>query len=166
MTGISPKVSSIAGDIHIIGEAGSGFSFGGVLLTRGVVESTATSKADSAKIIVEGTGKGGATGVTIGYRVTVSSETGDINVTGTGDEYGNGVNVRFGAAIESTGTVKAQAAKITILGTGGARAGAGVGIGNSIGYPDTKVASVAGDIQIVGGGAAYWVCQGIPTVLR
>lgn len=153
-SGGSTRVSSVDGDITLIGHGGltvSGATPRGVAVSIGaVVQSTG-----AARIILDGTGgtgSDGARGVEIGDAGTrITSALGDIAITGYGgtSAYAFGVWIRSGAVVESTGT-----ARLTINGTGGNGFGEDVGVAvNGYGTSaDTRVASLDGDIHIVGWG--------------
>ncbi|MDB5341469.1 MAG: hypothetical protein JWN70_7088 [Planctomycetaceae bacterium] len=156
-TGYDPRISSVDGDITIIGQGGdalAGDQARGIGLFSGVhVESTGL-----AKISLEGTGGSGTSssrGIEIADGGTeVSSANGDIQIIGQGGDntYGFGIWVRSGALIQSTNT-----AKITLDGTGGASGSNDHGVFfGGYGSGGGTLTSVNGDISIIGhaGGTA------------
>ncbi len=157
----SARVSSVAGDITITGQGGNGTgqsNLGVIVYTSGIVESTGTSKANAATITINGTAGNGTNfnhGVVVwqaGSRV--SSVAGDISITGQGGNgtgaQNTGVQVVDGAVVESTGSSIADAATITIDGTGGD--GTTDNHGVWVRLNGARVSSVAGDISITGQG--------------
>lgn len=153
--GAGTKVTSVSGDIHIVGHGGSAIESHGVSIgDAAVVESTGT-----AKITIEGfggTGPSDTRGVQIDSANTrVISVSGDIHImgqggTGVGDN-DNGVWLLQGATIASTGT-----ASITIEGTGGSGTNENNGVMlNGYGTSGmTNVTAVDGDITIIGHASA------------
>ena len=158
-TGGATRVSSVNGDITIIGQGSdtaTSFSNRGIgMYEGGIIESTGT-----AKISLEGTGGTGSQhlqGIVMadaGTRVT--SAVGDILINGTGGgasentgTFNAGVWLRLGAVIESTAT-EGPAAKITINGTGGPGYHADIGVFVSDG---SRISSHLGDIELNGQGA-------------
>ena len=158
------RVSSEAGDISISGQGGGGSGNGnrGVfVLSGGIIESTGTSKVDAAMITIDGTGGSGTSENDGVYIVTsgsrVSSMAGDILIVaqggGTGtDGFNLGLYVDQGGVVESTGVTKADAATITLVGTGGTGTASNHGV--LIRRPGSQVSSVAGDISIDGQGGS------------
>lgn len=149
------KLTSVSGDITIIGHAGAGlYAFGIWFYGQAILESTGT-----AKITMDGTGGssgGNNSGIFFaGYAPvggTVRSVDGDINIIGRGGDvvassYNPGVGIFAGTVIESTGM-----ARITINGTAGAGVDAARGV--EIGGAGTSITSERGDITITGQGAA------------
>ena len=140
-------VRSHRGDITITGLSGSdnGDNNHGIFVEdRSTVESF-----DSAKITLDGTGRGGtlSLGVYIlGPDSAIRSVNGDIRVTGQGGDGGHiniGVTVDYAAVIESTGT-----AKVRVHGTGGAGADGNHGVRL---YGDGSfIRSAVGDIEVTG----------------
>ena len=153
------RISSAIGNISITGNGGDGsgiFNHGVFISDGGVVESTG-SGADAATIGITGIGGDGSqgnTGVTIRDMGTkVTSVDGNVTINGTGGNGSGDVNsgtvVRAAAMVESTGT-GANAATITIMGTGGGGTLGNLGV--TVGEANTIVTSVDGDIAIIGTG--------------
>lgn len=147
------SITSATGDIVLAGHGGdTGSDNYGVYLVNGtVVESTGENKTDAATVTIDGTGGDGSklnTGVALGG--TLYSVAGDVAITGRGgngtEGFNYGVFLLDGAAIESSGTSKADAATITINGTGGD----GPGVNPGVSSRTTSLRSVAGDIAIIG----------------
>jgi hypothetical protein len=140
------RVSSVDGDIHITGQAGSGtngYNVGIIVYEGATIASTRT-----ATVNLDGTG-GSGTRINYGIEMSVAdtrvtSQEGAISITGHGGEGPSpyGVWVHDGAAVESTGT-----ATVTINGTAG-DATDGVGLAVNAG----KVTSVDGNITLNGQG--------------
>jgi fibronectin-binding autotransporter adhesin len=146
-------VTSVVGDILITGQGGNGSddsNIGVAVLSDAQVTSTGT-----AAITIVGTGSGGTSGnygVFVGIAgAMVTSVDGDILIAGQGGNGSGvlniGVSIVSGGQVTSTGT-GAQAAAITIMGTGGAGTIANFGVQVS----NATVTAVAGDIQIIGQG--------------
>ncbi len=154
------NVTSADGNISITGQGGGdgtgNRNYGIFVASAAVVESTGTN-ADAAKIILDGTGGDGEDinhGVYLA-KGSMASAYGDISITGQGGSNGvatSNSNLGFnadGGTISSTGT-GADAAKITIDGTGGA--GNNYNIGIQLNGAD--VSSVDGDISFIGQGGS------------
>ncbi len=163
VTNLGSKVSSIAGDIEISGQGGFGTGTNniGVFIRNGaVVESIGTTKADAAKIDIDGTGGNvGGSGRNYGVNVAesgsrVSSVAGDISITGQGGGNGTGnANIGVlinGGLVESTGTSSTDAASITITGSGGDGFAANYGV--RVDQVGSRVSSATGDITVIGQG--------------
>lgn len=157
-------ITSVTGDIQVLGQGGSGDLGHGVwLLAGGAVES-----AGSAKIAVEGTGGNGSNTVGVlmysGNGAKVSSVDGEITIIGHGGQsvagsLNRGIVIASGAVIQSTGI-----APITLNGTGGSGADSAEGVEfRDVG---TRVTSVVGNIYITGQGGdntsahGVWVATG------
>ncbi len=152
----SADITSTNGDISLTGHGGdSGPGNKGVWLRSGpTIESTGTGTI-AATITINGTG-GNGTDTNIGVLISgpnseIKSVDGDVLIGGQGgngtgpDNYG----VRMESClVESTGT-GADAANITIDGTGGDGLSSNVGTFHSIG---SKLSAVDGDIAITGQG--------------
>jgi RHS repeat-associated protein len=146
------------GNIALTGRGGDTDSdnYGIQLRIGAVVESTAVG-ATAGAITIDGTGGAGTSynrGVFItGSTTRVTAVDGDIQITGQGGDgssgWNDGVRIALAAGVSSTGT-DANAAKITIDGTGGAGTSSNRGVG--ITSSGTLVTSVGGDIQITGQG--------------
>lgn len=159
-------VTSNDGDIFITGAGGSvgdgsgGINIGVLIIEGAVVSSTGADTADrtAAGISIDGTGGefgSSSPGVLLfGTGSLVTSIDGDISITGTGSNSGtddnSGVGMIGEAVVSSTGTGDA-AARITILGTGGGDGDDNAGI--LITDNGTQVASIDGDVTLVGVGA-------------
>jgi hypothetical protein len=160
LSGSTTDVSSEDGDISITGVGGNGsggVNYGVLISDIETIASTGTG-ADAAKITIHGTGgneKWDNYGVwLVGSTTDVTSVDGDILITGVGGGDGSnsgnyGVYLDFIETIASTGT-GADAAKITIHGTGGN--GTETNIGVYLEHSTTDVTSVDGDILITGVG--------------
>jgi len=147
------------GNISLLGRSGnSGTVIDGVRLSAGAVVSSTASGPTAGTVTITGTAAGSFDnyGVQIiGLGSTVSSVSGDIQITGTSNSVGsrsNGLYVNSGGSVVSTGT-GANAANITIMGTsiGGVNNNAGIvlfGVGNVNG-----VSAIDGDITITGIGS-------------
>ncbi|MBK7393706.1 MAG: hypothetical protein IPI64_10470 [Chloracidobacterium sp.] len=151
-------VSSAGGEISIIGMGGAATTTNnmGILAANGArIQATG-----GAKIGLNGTGGTGTSflfGVSSGgfnattlVPTTITSDSGDITITGfggTGSGFGQiGVNTANGGQI-----IAANAAKITIAGTGGAGTSDNYGAGfDGANVAGTKVQSANGDIDITG----------------
>ena len=158
--GSNADITSVDGDISITGTGGSNvlasssYNHGIYVTGGGRITSTGTS-GNAATITLNGTGGAGDdynTGVTISNAATlITSVNGDVNITGTGgsnglagSNYGEGVLVSS-ATISSTGT-GASAAKIDIMGTGGA----GEDWNRGVTLSWATLSSEDGDITVVG----------------
>ena len=146
-------ISSTDGDIALTGTGGDTASVNiGVRIGNGaVVQSTGTG-ASSGTITIDGTGGAGA-GANYGVYITgtdskVTSADGNISINGTGGaglgQSNRGVLLSSGGQVESTGS-GADAAEITITGTGGA--GTDFNQGVAITGTDSKVTSADGNIS-------------------
>ena len=145
MYSMGTKVTSVAGDIHILGNghADSSSSHGVGIQSGTAIESTGASKSDAAQININGTGGHSGSGTIIG-RATVRSMSGDIRIAGEGGEVaGHGVYLSTDAIVESTGARSTDAAHISIDGTGG-------GWSKGVSASRARVTSVAGGIHIAG----------------
>ena len=122
-------VTSVDGDISILGQGGngSGATNVGIYQLNGAVVSSTGVGAGAATITFDGTGGDGTSsnyGVFLtGAGALVTSVDGDISITGQGDSDGtssgdHGIYMQTGAVVSSTGT-SADAAAITLHGTGG-----------------------------------------------
>ena len=152
-------ISSVMGNISITGNGGdgSGSSNRGVTISQAaVVESTGTG-ADAATIGITGVG-GDGTRLNIGVIIEetgtqVISVEGNVTINGTGGNGSGdsniGVIIETAATVNSTG-IGANAATVTILGTGGA--GTSFSPGVFVADADTNVTSVDGDVTITGVG--------------
>ncbi|EMI16807.1 hypothetical protein RMSM_06269, partial [Rhodopirellula maiorica SM1] len=149
--GNSAIVTSINGDIEIIGENLSGFH-GVRLFNAAAVTSTGTT-VDAAQIHIAGLAGGvGADGVQLHDASTrIEADAGAINIDGDGSSGEFGVNLFDSATIQvATGTM-------SILGTGGTHSGVRLSdssSGNliSIGSGDIDIFALSSDI-VVGGGS-------------
>jgi hypothetical protein len=152
------KISSIDGDIQIIGQGGNGSSQSNVgvhVFFGGRVESTGTGSG-AGTITITGTGGTGTQanqGVSVAQAgATVSSIDGNIQISGQGGSGStagsDGVDISSSGRVESTGT-GTDAARITVTGTG---AGAGTGMGVRVRDTGSKIISVDGNIDITGQG--------------
>ncbi|MGI0481985.1 beta strand repeat-containing protein [Geminocystis sp. CENA526] len=150
--GTGSKVSSVDGDITVMGTAGNGkndnygisLTSGGTIISNGVGE-------NAGNIRVTGNGSTNTMdsnhdGVRLNSNGRITSKDGSISVTGTG---GNGVNgnmgvrVTFSSLIQSTGN-----GSVTVTGTGGD------GTTNNLGVQvfQAKVSSHNGNLTIEGTG--------------
>lgn len=145
------QVSSVDGDITIIGQGGSsadGVVPHGVVINSGsIVNATGT-----ATIKIDGTGGNGvhdSRGIEIGGTGTlVESVSGDINITGHGGNNGyqnHGIYLYGGAIVRSTGT-----GEIALTGFGGVGHSSNRGV--HLDEEGTNVTSELGDIRITGQG--------------
>jgi hypothetical protein len=141
------KVSSIVGDVSVIGHGASGigiYNFGVDLQSGGTIASTGT-----AKVTIDGTGGNGAAqgqGVFVEQNSRIQSLNGDIQVTGhagSGGDFNLGVGVQSGSVIESLGI-----ARININGTGGQGTDSNEGV--RVFEAGSAIRSVTGDIVITG----------------
>ncbi|MCL4207254.1 MAG: autotransporter-associated beta strand repeat-containing protein [Pirellulaceae bacterium] len=159
--GTTTQVTSVDGDIAILGLGGTGTGDGmhGIDL-RGQVISSGTGP-HAAAITLTGAGgsasttsPGQASGVIIqsfGGAALVQSVDGAISIGGQGGT-GNtsrGVQLLFGADVIATGS-----ASIDIFGTGGSAANNNNGVGVFIFNGDSRVQTTAGNITITGTGAS------------
>lgn len=162
---VGTEVSSVNGDIVIVGQGGRIVSAYGIWVRNGaVVKSTGT-----AHVILSGTAGNTADGMGVlltgdGLQTTVSTVNGEINVTGfgghaPGQSIVRGVTMLGGAQMLSTGT-----GQIVVHGVGGI--GAEIGTGVELRDPGTLISSVAGTIRIDAQGGTpalsngLWVHQG------
>ena len=156
LSGAGALVTSVDGDISITGQGntdGSSSGNHGIVQQTGAVVSSTGAGVDAAAITLHGTGGDGTSsnyGVNLNGALLTSVD-GAIGITGIGGDGSAGTNYGVyqltGAVISSTGT-GADAATITIEGTGGAGTSSNEGvILSSIG---TLVTSVDGDILIRG----------------
>jgi len=155
------QITSVNGDIVLTGQGGSngqgGNNYGIYVDSDADIISTGTG-ADAATITLTGTG-GAGDFYNAGIRITsagtqITSVDGDISLTGEAGSDGQGggnygINLDSGADIISTGT-GADAATITLTGTGGAgdNANSGIRLENT----GTLITSVDGDIVLTGQG--------------
>jgi len=158
--GNDTKITSSGGDISITGQGGTGASgLSGVGLLLGSL----VSATNGAKIIIDGTGGAGTGntefGVGISFRgsqtvpvpTMVTSDSGDIQITGHGGNSPGGANIGFnldtGAQVVATGS-----ANVTINGTSGSNGASDCyGIGFEGGAaPGTTLSSVNGNINLTG----------------
>ncbi len=146
-------VTTVEGDITIIGHAGdTGGSQQGIRVnTNGTVSSTGTGSGAGTITMTGVGGTGSATTGAVGINIngTITSVDGDILLTGTGG--GTGATAQQGILINntvsSTGT-GANAANITLIGTGGSSA-----TGESAGVdlnPNDTLSVVDGNLTITG----------------
>jgi hypothetical protein len=146
ITGVGTAVTSIDGDIRVIGDSGGDDD--GVEIHGAAVISSTGSGPDAATITVNGTGGSGTTdyGVELADAgTTLTAVDGNISLVGASPG-GDGVYVGSGAVISSTG-VGTDAAHVDIEGTGG---GVSSSEGVHITGIGTVVKSIDGDIQITG----------------
>ena len=152
--------TSGSGNIALLGRGGDANSFNhGIVLENGAKIRSTDSGVSAGTISLTGNGGGGSSDnvgvMLIGTGTDIESVDGSISLNGTGGngtgDRNDGVDVRDGAAIRSTGTV-ATAASITIMGT----AGAGVRDNDAvqISGSGSLVISKAGNIEITGTGGA------------
>ena len=152
--GATTLITSATGAIDIDGDATGGGRIGLNLQDGATVSSTGTG-ATAATITIDGLG-GTSDGVfTSGSGTTISSIDGDIQITGTTASADWGVEIAFGATIQSTGG-GADAADITIMGTN-----TGTGDGVLVANDNTIVTTVDGDIQITGDASAAGADDGV-----
>jgi len=152
-------ISSVDGDILIASEADEVSGSGLVLSNFGVIESTGTGP-DAATITLVGTASDGTTGRhglsisgSSGESSVIRSVDGDILITGTGgdrsdptDRFSENRGVVFAdVTVESTGTT-ADAATISIVGSGGDSGRNGHGVSMT----DGALRSVVGNVVIAG----------------
>lgn len=164
--------SSGTGNISLIGGGGDDLSTGshyGVYFHSGTSLSSTSNGASAGKITIDGTGGDGTsnsrgvhfTGSGAGPYVSVASVNGDISIAGQGgDGTGNGnwgIQMSNVETISSTGT-GADAAKITIDGTGGVGGSSNLGV--YLAGTMTDITSVDGDISIIGQGGGSETGQG------
>jgi hypothetical protein len=155
-------ISSTGGDISITGQGGTGTSGNNGV---GVLFGALISATNGAKITFDGTGGTGGAGSSSEFGVGVSfagsqaipvptkvtSDSGNIQITGHGGSSPNGANIGFnldsGAQLLATGT-----ANVTINGTGGSTgASDNYGVGFEGGGVDgTTLSSVNGNLTITG----------------
>jgi VCBS repeat-containing protein len=150
-------VSSVDGDITIIGHGGNAGLTGNYTRGVGIFDMSRITSAGTGKISITGTGGTGtdsSRGVEIADSNTaITSAVGDIQIKGQGgaDAYGFGVWIHNSVIIQST-----NSAKITIDGTGGANGINGEDDGvmfNGFGtFGTTKITSLDGDISVIGRG--------------
>ncbi len=159
LTGTSTAVRSEEGAVSITGIGGDGSgpqNYGIVLGDGAVVESTGTG-SDAATVTLHGTGGAGTSGnlgVWLnGTNTAVRSEAGNLSIIGVGGDgssNGNyGIYLSNGAVVESTGT-GADAATVTLHGTGGAGTSGNYGV--RLNGTNTAVRSEAGNLSITGVG--------------
>jgi hypothetical protein len=155
--------STISGDIEIFGSGGgTGDSNFGILIQNdSIISSTGTGR-----IAISGAGSYYGTNNNVGVIVagsdqptTITSVSGDIFINGSGGgPYGGsgfnnqGVLLKLGAQITSTGTVPGSSANIEINGHGGdgAHDNQGVRMIGNPGGPTTEVVSAEGAVTIFG----------------
>jgi len=146
ITGIGTVVTSIDGDIRIIGDSGGDDD--GVEIHNGALISSTGIGMDAASITINGTGGIGTTDYGIELAdvgTVVSSVNGNIQIIGISPG-GDGAYVGSGAVISSTGTGP-DAAQVNVEGTGG---GVSSSEGVMITGIGTVVTSIDGDVQIRG----------------
>jgi filamentous hemagglutinin family protein len=158
INGGSTTITVVDGDININGTGGTqtGNDSDGIRINTSTVSSTGTGTNAGTITLIGASGDSASQSDGINIRGTVTSEDGDITITGTspGTYSGNrniGVYLDFEANVESTGTT-ADAADITITGTGGDAGGNGNNGFRLYGSSDAKVTTIAGDISITGTG--------------
>ena len=156
-------ITSEKGDISLTGVGGDGLSSDnyGILIEDGDVISTGMA-ADAGTISLNGTGGDGAgnsnRGVEIkGSDTRITSFNGNISIIGQGGSNGSaafhsGVRITNGAQVTSTGTSAADAATITIQGTGAT--GTLFNYGTEISSASTLIRSDQGAILITGTAAS------------
>ena len=141
------------GPINIVGTGGSG----GQQTAQGVgiVGATTIIQSDTATITITGKGGNTTSGFSVGARVTdgatVQSQRGGIAITGFGGNGGRnntGVHIQNESTVRSTG-IGADAATITIDGTGGGGDQWNVGLTVSAG---AGISSINGDVLLAGQG--------------
>ena len=166
LTGAGTQITTVNGDIDLTGTGGNGSSLsnsGIDLLTGAVITSTGVG-AGAGTITLDGTGGAGTRnnyGINVsGAGAQISSGYGDILITGAAG--GNGTHVEnFGifvsgtADILSTGT-GADAATVTLHGTGGSGAGNDHGI--YLANAGTTISSIEGAVDLTGIGGNSTVC--------
>ncbi|ABW29507.1 VCBS [Acaryochloris marina MBIC11017] len=154
---IRNSVTSVDGDIQITGQGSpnsTSFLNFGVKVQSAQVSSTGTG-ANAATITINGTSGGGSSdnsGVRIeGTTGRVTSVEGDILITGQGGAGGNSPGVQIlNGEVASTGT-GANAANITIIGTGSSGSNPGVEIDSTSGVSG-QISTVDGRVTINGTG--------------
>ncbi|MFZ5805761.1 MAG: filamentous hemagglutinin N-terminal domain-containing protein [Verrucomicrobiota bacterium] len=158
----SAYITSIDGDINLIGHGGQGYSCAGVYVGRGsTVESTGIG-SNAANIFISGTGNSQNTGRNDGVLIwgigedsglpgKVSAIDGDIVIHGRagGGGYSYGVAMES-SYVESTGT-GSNAGNIEMKGTGGT-GGTGSQSNHGILVRKTSISSIDGDINMNGRG--------------
>ena len=154
--GLGATIASVNGDISIIGMGGDSTT-GSYSPGVGFYQGSEVISSGTAAITIDGTGGAGTAsgyGVEIADAGTnVTSERGDITITGRGgssdpSDYTHNLGVLVGheAVVRSTGT-SADAARITIHGTGGFGGGLDVGVWM---FHSSSVSSAVGEISIAG----------------
>jgi len=163
----SASISSVDGDMSITGTGGNGDdnSRGVWVYNSSSITSSGTG-ANAATITINGTGGGGNTsdsdkgrGFQLSDSSSIASIDGNIHITGTGknssnsDNENDGIDLRGGSTITSTG-VGTYAAKITLIGNAGGAEASGSDSNNGIEIHDagTKITSIDGDISLTGNG--------------
>jgi len=155
--GEGSSVTSLDGDVTITGfGAGSGdFNYGIELANGARIESTGVG-ADAATITLTGQGadaNASNRGVQVsGAATRVRSIDGDITITGAGGDGAGNFNIgfiQFAGTVESLGT-GAEAAAITLTGTGGAGGSSNYGV--QLLGPDSRITAADGVISIFGQG--------------
>ena len=149
-------LSSFDGDIEIANHITDASTGAGYVWIYGNITSTGTDKVDAAKLTINGTGADGQTGVYFGgSNQIISSVVGDISITGTGGNSTSvgvrGISLERGASLASTGTGN-DAAKITVMGTGGAGVSSNFGV--YLSDDNSSITSFRGDISVTGVGGA------------
>ena len=130
-------ITSVDGNILLDGNANT---FEGVLIADATISSTGTA-ATAATITLDGSSNGAAS-VQLNSGATVTSVSGDIQLTGdSSTATDHGIDLQSGSTVSSTGS-GAVVASITLMGTGGT---ASDGI-----FIDGTIASVDGNIQLTG----------------
>ncbi len=149
-----------SGNISLLGKGGNANSFNhGIVLENGAtIRSTDTGVSAGTISLTGKSGSGVAENIGVklsGASTEIQSVDGNISLNGTGGsgtgDRNDGVDVRDGAVIRSTGTA-ATAATITITGTAGA--GASDNDAVQISGIGSLVVSQAGNIEITGTGGA------------
>lgn len=154
-------VTSVDGDLSLtgVGGAGSDGSNYGIFMNGAARVSSTGTGVDAAKVTLHGTGGSGTSqnlGVfLVGANTAVTSVSGDLSLTGVGgpgsssDNYG--IFIASAATVSSTG-MGANAANVTLRGTGGAGASGNYGV--YLFGTNTAVTSVDGDLSLTGVGGA------------
>ena len=169
--------TSGTGNISLIGTSGIVTGVGGAgIKSFGSIIRSLLSGAGAGTISLTGIARGG-TSVNIGVRVAsntlITSVSGAIAITGTGSATATssdnfGVQIANSSDITSTG-IGANAATITIIGTGGTSSGSGAGnhFGVKLDDSGTTVTSIDGTVSIIGqGGNEPTATQGTGVVVE
>ncbi len=143
-------MTSVAGDVQIVGQGGSNVSGYGVWITLGA----SVTVSGEAKVTIEGTGPDAndAEGVVINNAARIWSGNGDISITGKGGNFAEssvnrGIVVSSGAIVQAFGT-----GNVTLDGTAGS--GTFNERGVEVADADTKIVANSGQISITGHGGA------------